>query len=343
MRSATLATAYRLSTVALGLALLVVLLGAWTRINNAGLACPDWPTCYGQLVMPLQQSSADAHAHLAGADIEKAWLEMVHRYAAGTLGLLVLALGLLALRMRRLHQWPGKLSYVLCLLIVLQGAFGMWTVTLKLVPWVVTVHLLGGLLTLSLLYLLRIRLRALHPTISGRPMQFERRLLPLLCVLALQLVLGGWTSTNYAGASCTHWLVCHANGAVGNYDFAGGLNPVMPHGPDYEGGLLAPDARAAIQITHRFGALAVVVLLLISTIRLRHERLYRQGLFISWALCLTQIALGMLTVVNFVPVSLAFLHHLTAVLLWLSVLRFSVAPGTVQADREVCHVNKVIA
>ena len=344
MHTSAASTATKLVNLAFALALVVVFLGAWTRINDAGLGCPDWPTCYGEFVMPVQQAGVDSQAHMAGADVLKAWLEMIHRYAAGVLGLLVLVLMVMAWRHRAQRVWPVRTTFLLGALILLQAAFGMWTVTLKLVPWIVTLHLIGGLTILTLLYFLRAQLK--HPRERqeslARRVNVDLRVMPLLVVLAFQLVLGGWTSTNYAGAACSHWFFCHANG-IGEFDFANGLNPAMPHGPNYEGGLLEPEARAAIQVTHRFGALAVVLLLIMTSVRMRAESSRRVDLLLCWALCLTQIALGMLNVVMFVPVHLAFLHHVTAVLLWLAVLRMALPRTQRQPYRELYHGNKITA
>src|SRR5690554_6870768 len=140
----------RLTTLAIGLALVVVLLGAWTRLNDAGLGCPDWPGCYGTWVLPSDHAVLAQSHPGAVIDLRKGWIEMVHRYAAALLGLVVLGLAALALRKRRQAGYPSKLSLVLLGLVVLQGLFGMWTVTLKLLPIIVTLHLMGGLATLKI-------------------------------------------------------------------------------------------------------------------------------------------------------------------------------------------------
>lgn len=306
-----------LVTLALGLALVVVVLGGWTRLNDAGLGCPDWPGCYGTWVLP------DDHGELAAAhpdadiDLSKGWIEMIHRYAAGTLGLLVAVLALLAFRARRQRDYPVGLSYVLLLLVIVQALFGMWTVTLKLLPVVVTLHLLGGLATLSLLLRLRQRLQALSRHQVARIPCTATRL--ILAALLLQLALGGWTSTNYAGWACSDWLFCHRDQPTW-YDFAVGLNPVMRIGPNYEGGLLPADARAAIQVSHRLGA-GLLLVSLLATRQLWRRPSVRRLLLAYWSMLLVQAMLGVANVIWLLPLGLAVAHHIGAVLLLLLTLQ----------------------
>ncbi|WP_432697585.1 COX15/CtaA family protein [Marinobacterium sp. YM272] len=313
---------WRLINISVGLALIVVLLGGWTRLNDAGLGCPDWPACYGHFVLPpAHQIEERILINFPGhaVDLRKGWLEMVHRYAASLLGLMILVQAVLALRNRRQDGYPWLLSCGLLMLVSVQGLFGMWTVTLKLVPWVVTLHLLGGLTTLALLVRLRQRLRALQE----RPRQFGHRADPavviLLSVLFFQLALGGWTSSNYAGWACDDWFVCHQGGGVA-YDFATGMNPVVPLGPNYEGGLLPAEARAAIQISHRFGALLFVLALVAATLRLRSQLALRPWLVLVWGVTAAQVLLGIFNVIFQLPLALATAHHAVAVLLLLSVM-----------------------
>lgn len=298
------------------LALVVVLLGGWTRLNDAGLGCPDWPACYGHLVLPAADQVADRIApHYPGhqVDLKKGWLEMIHRYVASLLGLLILV--------QALWHWHQRgerlLASGLLALVLVQGLFGMWTVTLKLVPWVVTLHLLGGVATLGLLVRLRQKLkRRTRDRTQERPAPAVRW---LLAVLLLQLMLGGWTSSNYAGWACDSWWQCSAREEV-QYDFAAGLNPLQAVGPNYEGGLLPAPARAAIQMTHRLGALLVVAVLIWASVSLRHQSRLRPWLGLCWLLTGGQMLLGILNVVWLLPLGLAVAHHFGAVLLWLAVL-----------------------
>lgn len=313
---------WRLVNLSLGLALIVVLLGGWTRLNDAGLGCPDWPACYGHFVLPPahqveERILIDFPGH--AVDLKKGWLEMVHRYAASLLGLLIMAQAVVAVRQRKIEGYPWGLSCGLLALVILQGIFGMWTVTLKLVPWVVTLHLLGGLTTLALLVRLRQRLQEVRYSRSKSEQRSDRAAVLLLSALFIQLALGGWTSTNYAGWACDDWLVCHAGSDI-DYGFATGMNPVVPLGPNYEGGLLPAEARAAIQVSHRMGALLFLAALIAATLRLKSEATLKSWLTLVWGLTAIQVALGVFNVIFQLPLALATAHHAVAVFLLLSVM-----------------------
>ncbi|MCB1653889.1 MAG: COX15/CtaA family protein, partial [Pseudomonadales bacterium] len=206
---------FRLALLATLLALVVVLLGAYTRLTHAGLGCPDWPGCYGKLIVPQSEKGiATANLTFPNRQLEpdKAWKEMVHRYLASTLGLAILALAVIALRNRNQANQPLLLPWLLSLLVAFQGALGMWTVTLQVKPVVVTAHLLGGFATATLLWMLTLRL---HSSSSDRSVIYHaRRLLWLsrigVIILLIQIFLGGWTSTNYAAIGCTEFPTCHS-------------------------------------------------------------------------------------------------------------------------------------
>ena len=247
---------FKLAVLATVLAVLVVLLGAYTRLTHAGLGCPDWPGCYGFIAVPASEAQL-AHAQSsfphAPVEAEKGWNEMIHRYFAGSLGLLILGMALQAWRRREQPRQPLKLPLLLLGVVVAQAAFGMWTVTLKLWPQVVTGHLLGGFATLSLLFLLSLRL-------SGR---FVAQAVPAslryLAALGLilvigQIALGGWVSSNYAAVACGDFPTCHGQWLPA-MDFANGFHLTQHIGPNYLGGQLDSDARTAIHVTHRLGAL----------------------------------------------------------------------------------------
>lgn len=329
----------RIVNLAIGLALIVVLLGGWTRLNDAGLGCPDWPGCYGTWVLP------DDHAELAVAhpdaliDLRKGWIEMIHRYAAGLLGLLVLVLATLAIKNRREHGYPVSLSLGLLVLVIAQGIFGMWTVTLQLLPIIVTLHLLGGLTTLSLLVVLRQRLKRVvaGEKVATAPHPWVRI---MLAALFLQLALGGWTSTNYAGWACSDWLYCHQSDHPG-YDFSSGLNPVMAVGPNYEGGLLPADARAAIQVTHRGGAVLLILISVLATRQLWQNSRLKTTLSVYWLALITQALLGIANVIWMLPLGLAVAHHAGAVAVLLALLQLNaqarVAHQEVKHDYAIAH------
>lgn len=341
-----------LVNLAVVLALLVVMLGGWTRINDAGLGCPDWPGCYGHIVLPgSEQALAQAQALypdqllVAG----KGWLEMVHRYAASSLGLLVLLLAWLGWKRRAESSYPVGLGIVLLILVCVQGAFGMWTVTLKLLPIVVTLHLLGGLAILSLLVLLRFRVLRWHraaqwpdvsQTVAVRRRQGKGWVMLATAVLFGQIALGGWTSANYAGWACTDWLQCEQGGAV-SLDFAAGFTPALETGPNYQGGHMPREARAAVQMTHRAGAVAVLILIALMIWRLGRSGWPRPALVTVALLVVVQIGLGIANIIYAVPIPLAMAHHGGAVVLllslvWLSQQDLVVDKETVYACAQSC-------
>lgn len=308
-----------LASVAIALVLVVIFLGGWTRLNDAGLGCPDWPGCYGELILPeSSQGLEQAQSRFPDAqlDPEKGWLEMVHRYAAGSLGVLILLLAVLSWRVRRLPGYPLKLAFGLLGLVTLQALFGMWTVTLKLLPQVVTLHLLGGLLTMTLLVRLASRLRQVRLQQEKPPASRAVRLAMVL--LFIQLALGGWTSANYAGWACSDWLACNSDSNI-ELDFAAGFE-LTPHiGPDYEGGQRPVEARAAIQVGHRLMAVILVGYLfwLSWSHASGHQRRPAQWLCIAVML---QVGIGLANVIWALPLALATAHHAGAVVLLLSLL-----------------------
>lgn len=289
-----------LVSASLALAAVVVVLGAYTRLVDAGLGCPDWPGCYGQLGVPTTaQEVAEAETAFPDApvDAEKAWTEMVHRYAAATLGVAILAIFALALK----AGLPWRLPAGLVVLVVAQGALGAWTVTLKLWPQVVTTHLLGGFATLALLWLLALSLRA--PTWRAAPGLRPLTLLALV-VLVLQVALGGWLTANYAGLACPDFPTCHGEWLPAA-DFASGFDIAQSVGPNYLGGLMSSDARTAIHLAHRLGALAVLLTSGWLAIRLGNRP-------IAWLLggvLAIQLALGVGNVLLVLPLSVAVLHN----------------------------------
>ena len=256
----------------MSLCLCVVVLGAYVRLSDAGLGCPDWPGCYGHLTPGA--AAADARtttAPLAGRPLQvgKAWREMLHRYAAGTLGCLILCLAAMAVAWRRERLVPPGFGIALLAIVLLQGLLGMLTVTWQLTPLIVSLHLLFGFTTLSLLWwlVLTLGLGALRFGRLPRPAQrtgltAARRLaLVALVALALQIALGGWTSSNYAAIACPDLPTCQASWWP-RADFHSAFVLWRGAKVDYEGGVLAGPARVAIHLTHRIGALAASTALL---------------------------------------------------------------------------------
>jgi cytochrome c oxidase assembly protein subunit 15 len=293
----------RLALAGTCLAFCVVVLGAWVRLTDAGLGCPDWPGCYGH-VFP-----AGSTHHFA-----QAVHEMVHRYVASSLGLIIAGLLLLALVNRRDPEQPVAPAAVLFGVVCLQGLLGMKTVTLKLEPLIVTAHLLGGLTTLAILRWLSLaqERRRLTEAESGlRPFALVG-----FAVLALQIFLGGWTSTNYAAVACPDLPTCQRSFWPA-MDFKDAFVLWRGLGIDYEGGVLANPARVAIHVTHRLGAVVagLTLLSLGVTVALRARgRVKIIGGVLILAV-LAQISLGVSTVHWGVPLSIATLHNAGAAFL----------------------------
>jgi cytochrome c oxidase assembly protein subunit 15 len=300
---------YRLALFATLLALLVVALGAYTRLTHAGLGCPDWPGCYGFIGVPqseAQLAHAEANFPHAPVEAEKGWNEMVHRYFAGSLGLLILGLAVHALRRRGQDGQPLKLPLLLLGVVIAQAAFGMWTVTLQLWPQVVTAHLLGGFTTLSLLLLLCLRLSNVFPALE-LPARLRRWAALGLVLVIVQIALGGWVSSNYAAVACVDLPTCHGEWWPA-MDFANGFHLTQHIGPNYLGGQLDSDARTAIHMTHRLGALVVTLVLLMLAWNLHRAGLSRLAGLLLAALCL-QVGLGISNVIFHLPLPVAVAHN----------------------------------
>ncbi|MBM7037115.1 COX15/CtaA family protein [Vibrio sp. 188UL20-2] len=314
------------------LTLIVIALGAYTRLADAGLGCPDWPGCYGQLIVP----SSDADVSLAEAkfperpvEADKAWLEMIHRYAASTLGLFILAIGFLGWKNR---EQVGVTSLSLVVLVLLQGALGAWTVTLKLMPVIVMLHLLGGFTIFSLLILLHNQLMKVRPAIksAARNVLSTELAYPkltrlrhwsaaALVVLVIQIMLGGWTSSNYAALMCTSLPICNGDW-ISYLDFKNAFTLVLGH-DNYEYGVLEYPARMTIHVTHRIGAVITTLVFGFFILRLfQFATAHKQPNIAVWALLLlllllTQLGLGIINVVMSLPLLNAVAHNVVASLL----------------------------
>jgi heme a synthase len=307
----------KLSLLAMITALCVVVLGAYVRLSDAGLGCPDWPGCYGALSVP-QSVNAIAHAQTVYPDSPvvagKAWKEMIHRYAAGSLGLMVLALFILAWKRGGRVQVSPWLTTFLLGLIVLQAALGMWTVTLLLKPVIVTAHLLGGMSTLAILTWIAHRHLGTQMTHHKVSAMFSVAIRFGLLVLFGQLFLGGWTSTNYAALACTDFPTCHGS-LIPSMDFHDAFHMYRELGKSVSGGNLTLSALSTIQWTHRIGAVITLVYLgLLAWTGLSYIQL--RGLSIALLLALVlQVSLGIANLVLQLPLVLAVAHNFGAALL----------------------------
>jgi cytochrome c oxidase assembly protein subunit 15 len=331
----------RLALAGVLLGCVVVVLGAYVRLTDAGLGCPDWPGCYGHLT-PLG-AAHEAASSLASTplDVGKAWREMIHRYAASTLGLIIVVITALAIAMRRERLVRVPYTLALLTLVVLQGALGMLTVTWRLTPLIVTLHLLFGLTTVSLLFWLWLSLRVRAPLVahSFTPAERTARRLATLAVvvLAAQIALGGWTSSNYAAIACPDLPTCQGSWWP-TMDFRDAFELWRAPSVNYAGGVLGSTSRVAIHFTHRLGALVTTLVLLVacSAVRRRRSLVYagRAACGVLLALAL-QLTIG-LTMVHFAfPLPLATAHNAGALLTLLAVLTMRHRLGELEVGPEL--------
>ena len=311
----------RLTSFAIVLAFCVIVLGAYVRLSDAGLGCPDWPVCYGRIIPPTdaaQVAEANAAYPQRAVEVGKAWKEQVHRYLASLLGLVVVSMAVLSRRSSATSS--HALPLILLVLVVFQGMLGMWTVTLLLKPLVVTAHLFGGLATLSLLWCYRWQLKGTGLSVEAPTV---RRFLPLaLLALLGQIFLGGWTSTNYAAWACgADFPWCHGRWWP-ETDFAAGFTLWHGLGRNYEFGILDTPARTAIHMSHRVFALAAAIALTTLAYRLWSSAvpaLRWNAVLLTCALAL-QLSLGIANVVLGLPLWVAVAHNGGAALLLLAVV-----------------------
>ncbi len=307
----------------------LVLFGAFTRLTDSGLGCPDWPGCYGNA------SPVGAHAEISAAQQAmptgpvthgKAWVEMIHRYLATSVGVLILVLAVVSWLDRRRQDRPTGISpwwpTLTLLWVCVQGAFGALTVTMKLFPAIVTLHLLGGLLLLALLCVQAVRYAQLHhasAVVAVSPVL--RRLLGLgLVLLWLQVALGGWVSTNYAVLACTEFPTCQASWWP-EMNFAQGFELWRELGLSGDGQHISFGALTAIHYVHRLMAYAVLGVLALLAWRMRAVAGWRRAANWLAALLLLQFLTGLSNVVLGWPLLAAVLHTggaaaLVVVLTW---------------------------
>lgn len=308
-------------------AFIVIVLGAFTRLTEAGLGCPDWPGCYGFLKVPSQEEHIQqAELRFPDAPVEhaKAWNEMVHRYFAGTLGLLILTIAIIAwVKSRRYSHYPTpvKLPTLLLGLVIFQAALGMWTVTMNLQPLIVMGHLLGGFSVISLLYLLSLRLSSFRLA-GGDPELRRYRGLAFFTLLVVigQIALGGWVAANYAAVACTELPFCEGNWTA-QLDFAGAFS--IPEADTYQYGAHDYNDRMTMHVMHRVGAIItflVICTLLFKCWRKAKSHFFRRSLIVIGLLLSLQILLGISNVVFQLPLWNAVAHNAVGALLLLSLV-----------------------
>ncbi|WP_342147133.1 COX15/CtaA family protein [Rickettsiella endosymbiont of Aleochara curtula] len=315
--------------IAFLLAFMVILLGAYTRLKDAGLGCPDWPGCYGKLTLPKQSSTLnDAPYKGQTLNPAKAWPEMLHRYAAASLALLSFAAVILIIYKHKSSKQPVWIATILLFLLFFQGLLGKWTVTLRLHPLVVMSHLLGGLTLLSLLWILILRLSrfSIKPTSQSEQQLKKWAVLGLLFVI-LQICLGGWTSANYAAFVCPDFPTCQGLWWP-TMNFSEGFHLWLNTNINYEGGILPQIARTAIQMSHRIMAVITSIYLGLLVYKLFNatKRIYLRGLAVL-LICLLglQISLGAFNVLWVLPLPIAIAHNAVAALLLLTLITLNIS------------------
>jgi len=307
----------RLLLFATFLTFCVVVFGAYVRLTDAGLGCPDWPGCFGTLTVPESEIAIkEAQTAYPGSivEVDKAWIEMIHRYLAGILGLLVLLITIIAYKIRDEIKVKFILPLSILVLITFQAALGMWTVTELLKPIIVTAHLIGGMTILGLLtYITHRHNGAISNSIVINP-GIKPYIRFSLVLLFFQIILGGWTSTNYAALACTDFPTCHGS-FFPDMDFKNGFNIFRELGMTTSGEGLSIQALQAIQWVHRVGAIILAGYFIFVAYLLR---LYPSASFYRNMLLLVlflQIIVGIANLVFYLPLFLATLHNLLAALL----------------------------
>lgn len=310
-----------LALVTLLLTWIVILLGATTRLNDAGLGCPDWPGCYGKWGVTAINDAHHLGIVFTDSQRKKAWLEMIHRYAAATLIFLSVILLFLLVRYHPILKIGRYFPYLMLLLLIFQGLLGRWTVTLQLHPVMVTLHLLGGFTFLCLIWYLVLTLSPfeLIPIPNQKQLYWFGWLIFIL--LIGQITLGAWTSSQYAALVCPKLPFCSSI----TWSFSDLTEPfrwINDTQSNFEGGRLSVAGRAAIQMTHRMGA---VILGLISVffvwraLQVKNKSLHRLIIFFSGLLIL-QVLLGMTNILWFLPRFIAIAHNGVATLLLLTMI-----------------------
>jgi len=298
------------------LAWVVMTVGAYTRLTDAGLGCPDWPGCYGQLIPTSATIDTELPTTTTSANLTKAWTEMFHRYLASCLGLLIILI--------TLFQWYRRqnniIYWLLSGLVGIQGLLGMWTVTWQLYPLVVLAHLLGGLSITSLLWYQTMPKTEQPQTKNHWPYY---ALTIGISLALLQIILGGWLSANYAALACTGFPTC--NGFWWPpMDWQGLYISLPSMTTNYDGGILSAQARVGLHMLHRLGALFLAtycITLAIFLFKRPQKPATKRWLSLMLALLLLQIMLGILNVITLLPITIAVAHHAVATLFFLTLLR----------------------
>ena len=320
---------FKLAFIATCLAFVVILLGAYTRLADAGLGCPDWPGCYGHVGVPKHADDvAQANQLYPERPVEahKAWKEMIHRYFAGTLGLLVFAIGIIAIKHRNEPGQQFKLPVFLMGLVVFQAALGMWTVTIKLHPTIVMMHLMGGMTTFAILCWLTLRSGKVFKTsevVASDLSPLKKVALIGLVIVVMQVMLGGWTSSTYSALHCNEFPTCTGGEYLPAMSFSEGFTFLHEFGKNYEFGLMSNEARIAIHTTHRIGAVITFLFVIWLGIKIimtpAYKSIKKMGILLL-GLVILQFLLGISNVVFSLPLLVAVAHNGGGALLIISMV-----------------------
>ena len=317
----------RVILTAMLLAFVVIVLGAYVRLSDAGLGCPDWPGCYGILI-GVPESSAEIlqanNDYERPVEVGKAWKEVIHRYFAGTLGILIFVIAFALMRKDAEGNRQTVFAIILMSLLLFQAALGMWTVTLQLKPLIVVAHLLGGFAIFNLLGWQWLRTLALPMQQCAAQIKNVANLAVVaIVVLVAQIALGGWVSSNYAALACTDFPTCQQQWWP-PMDLHNGFVLWRGIGADYEFGVLDHPARVAIHMVHRLGAVVATTVILFYLYKLfkyagANSALRNLGI-ISLVALIIQVSLGMLNVLLYLPLPVAVMHNGIALLLLFSLV-----------------------
>jgi cytochrome c oxidase assembly protein subunit 15 len=316
----------KLVLISMLLAMVVIVLGAYARLTDAGLGCPDWPGCYGHLSFTQTTENNDLSQQAfpdRPFEEHKAWNEMIHRYFAIGLGFVILVTFISSL-FSKAYNRPIKLPFFLLCLVCFQGALGMWTVTLNLLPAAVMGHLLGGFAVISSLFLLYLRLTPYRiPGGDHNMRRFGKFVMLGIAILVGQIALGGWTSANYAALACTQLPLCEGNWFA-RLDFAGAFS--IPEAQSYEFAVHEHDERMTMHIVHRVGAMITFLYLCWLGIKLyaaANSDLIKTLSVLMVVVLSAQVMLGISNVIYSLPIAVAVLHNAVAACLLLVLVMIS--------------------
>lgn len=288
----------------------LVVLGAYVRLSDAGLGCPDWPGCFGTLSVPESQSAienAELNFPTQRVETDKAWKEMIHRYVAGFLGIMIFLIGIISYKNKRVLKVNPIVPYSIVILVIFQALLGMWTVTLLLKPIVVSAHLIGGMTTLGLLtfvthrYWGKIQANTLKSAHEIFLVRFS------LFILFVQIFLGGWTSTNYAGLACTDFPTCHGI-LVPSLNFKDAFDIFRDLGKLSDGSPLPLAVFETIQWVHRLGALVTwLFFIYLASVILKYKTMRNLGYVLVFVIT-AQFIVGVANLLLHLPTVLAVMH-----------------------------------